>query len=146
VANILVVEDSMTHAKFIESALSGLGHDLAFAADGEEAASKLAVEDYDAVILDVVMPKKNGFELCREIRNSTRHKTVPIILISSKNLNADRIWGIRQGADEYITKPFEPERLIESVNRHITRKSIPPAEGRESKGGQFLAEQVFQPA
>jgi DNA-binding response OmpR family regulator len=145
-ANILVVEDSFTHAKFIESALTGLGHNLSFAVDGEEAVSKLAAGMFDIVIMDIVMPKKNGFELCREMRSSERYKTVTIILISSKNQAADMMWGIRQGADEYITKPFEPERLVEAVSKHVIRSNRRGDERFGKSEEPNKIREIFQPA
>ncbi len=112
-AKILIAEDSITDAKYIESILKDAGYnDLYFANDGEEAENFIKTENFDAIILDVVMPKKNGFQLCREIKKNEKTKNTPVILVTSKREETDKYWGKMQGADEYITKPFEPIDLL----------------------------------
>lgn len=130
-ARILVVDDSMTASKYVERVLAAQGHSLAFATDGEEAESKLINELFDLLILDVVMPKKNGFQLCRELKSNDRYKGIPIIMLTTKSMDADKFWGIRQGADEYLTKPFRPEDLLGAVNKYVgspvRKENDPPA-------------------
>jgi twitching motility two-component system response regulator PilH len=120
-AKILVAEDSSTDVHFLESVLSAKGHHLTVAHDGEEAERYIKGEPFDLYILDVVMPKKNGFQLCREIKRDERLKNMPVILLTSKNQESDRIWGEKQGADIYLTKPCEATDLLFAVNKCLSR-------------------------
>jgi DNA-binding response OmpR family regulator len=121
-AKILVVDDSKTVNKYVESVLTPTGHSLAFALDGEEAESKIKFEPFDLIILDVVMPKKNGFQLCRELKCSEQYRNIPVIMLTTKSMDADRFWGMRQGANEYLTKPFKPEDLLGAINKYVGQK------------------------
>lgn len=114
---VLVAEDSKTDQKFIESILSDRDYDLVFVEDGEEAEKLVLNQHFDLVILDVVMPKKNGFQVCRTIKKNENTKDIPVILVTSKREEADKFWGKQQGADEYITKPFEPIDLLAAIKR-----------------------------
>lgn len=118
---ILVAEDSITDAKYIESILEDKGYSIVFAKDGEEAERLIQNERFDIILLDVVMPKKNGFQLCREIKRNEKTKDIPVILITSKKEEADKFWGKMQGADEYITKPFEPIDLLLVVRKCLKK-------------------------
>ncbi|WP_353683356.1 response regulator [Thermodesulfovibrio sp. 3907-1M] len=118
---ILVAEDSVTDAKYIESILKEGEYELFFAKDGEEAEELIKKENFDLVILDVVMPKKNGFQICREIKKNEKTKDIPVIIVSSKKEEADKFWGKQQGADEYITKPFEPIDLLVAIKRCLKK-------------------------
>jgi twitching motility two-component system response regulator PilH len=120
-ARILIADDSATDAKFIESVLAVTGHALSMACDGEEAERLIRSNPYDLVILDVVMPKKNGFQLCRDIKKDEKLKNIPVVILSSKDQESDRLWGQRQGADEYLTKPPEPMELLRVVKKYLTR-------------------------
>ncbi|HXG65918.1 MAG TPA: response regulator [Blastocatellia bacterium] len=116
---ILVVEDSPTDMRLVMSALAGKGYNVVTAADGEEALQKAASERPDLIVLDVILPKKNGYQVCRELKNSQETREIKVILLSSKNQDSDKFWGMKQGADEYITKPFRDEDLLASVARHL---------------------------
>ncbi len=116
---ILVVDDSATQVTMITNSLRTEGYDIVTASNGEEALRRLDSDRPDLVLLDVIMPGKNGFQLCRQIRNDARWKTVPVILLTSKDGEADRFWGMKQGATEYVTKPFDPIALAATVRRHI---------------------------
>ena len=70
---------------------------------------------FDAAIIDIIMPKKNGYQVCRDLRRDPAYKDVPIIMVSSKNQTSDKMWGLKQGANEYITKPFNPKDLVSVV-------------------------------
>jgi len=118
---ILIAEDSVTDAKYVESILADKGYELIFARDGEEAENYIKTEKFDLILLDVVMPKKNGFQLCREIKKNENTKNIPVVLITSKKEEADKFWGKMQGADEYITKPFEPIDLLAVVKRWMKK-------------------------
>lgn len=118
-AKILIAEDSQTDTKFIKSVLDGFGYELFFASDGEEAEKMVKNQKFDLMILDIVMPKKNGFQLCREFKKDERTKNIPIIILTSKNQESDRLWGTKQGADAYITKPCAPIELLTTVKKFI---------------------------
>jgi twitching motility two-component system response regulator PilH len=119
VAKILVVDDSITVAKFVEMVLTAEGHSMAFALDGDEAIARIKNEKYDLLILDVVMPRKNGYQLCREIKNNEQYKSIPVIMLTTKDTESDKFWGMRQGANEYLTKPCNPEALVVAVNKYV---------------------------
>ncbi|MCX7913712.1 MAG: response regulator [Thermodesulfovibrionales bacterium] len=118
-ARILVAEDSQTDIKFIDSVLSELGHELFFATDGEATERMVQNERFDLIILDVVLPKKNGFQLCREFKRNEKTKDIPIIILTSKSQEVDKLWGTKQGANAYLTKPCSPIELITTVKRFI---------------------------
>ena len=116
---ILVVDDSPTERALITSALADSGYRVLVAGDSEEALVKVATERPHLILLDVVMPGKNGYQLCRELKNGTTTKSIKIILLTSKSLEADRFWGLRQGADDYVTKPFEGGSLLAALRRQL---------------------------
>ncbi|WP_460194030.1 response regulator transcription factor [Thermosynechococcus sp. FA-CM-4201] len=117
---VLVVEDSRTEQTMIVSILEKLGHQAHVAETAEKAMEWLAThQPPDLIVLDIVMPGANGLELCREVRANPLLKTVPIIFCSSKDQDFDRFWALRQGGNAYVTKPFEPEDLIETINEYL---------------------------
>ena len=116
---ILVVDDSATEMAVMSSSLKAEGYQVTTASNGEEALSQLEHDTPDAIILDVIMPGRNGFQLCRQIRNDVRWSKVPIVLVTSKDQESDRFWGMKQGASDYLTKPFAPASLIEAVRRFV---------------------------
>jgi twitching motility two-component system response regulator PilH len=87
--------------------------------DGEAAEEKVKAEKIDLIILDVIMPKKNGFQVCRDIKTNDNLKNIPVIMVTSKDQESDKFWGMKQGADEYLTKPFKPEDLLKAVKKYI---------------------------
>jgi twitching motility two-component system response regulator PilH len=121
-AKILIAEDSETELRLIKEILKETSHEIITAADGEEAERKALEESVDMVILDVVMPKKNGFQVCRDLRTNKSFSTVPIIMVSSKNQESDKAWGLKQGATEYITKPFAPLDLLVAIKKHLKKR------------------------
>lgn len=121
-AKILLAEDSVTELQVIKNILKEANHEIITAGDGEEAERKARSEAVDMIILDVIMPKKNGFQVCRDLRMDAQFKDVPIIMISSKNQESDKAWGVKQGATEYLAKPFEPMDLLLAVKKHLKKK------------------------
>ena len=121
-AKILVVDDSWTDLTLIATALRESGFEVVTAMDGEEALEKVETERPACVVLDVILPRQNGFQVCRKIKQS--HK-IPVILVSRKNTPVDRRWGLQQGAVAYLTKPVEREELLASVRRCLES----PAQG-----------------
>jgi twitching motility two-component system response regulator PilH len=98
----------------ISKTLSNSGYEVITAKDGEEALERVN-NNVSLIVLDVIMPKLNGFQVCRKIKTSDEHKTIKIILLTSKNQDSDKFWGKKQGADMYMTKPFEAEELLANV-------------------------------
>lgn len=113
--NILVVDDSPTELNMIVAALKKGRYRISTAIDGEEALEKAAASPPDLIVLDIILPKKNGFQVCRQLKTAPGTKDIPIILLSSKSQDSDRFWGLKQGADDYMTKPFEDDDLLENV-------------------------------
>jgi len=119
-AKVLIVDDSWTELTLIGSTLRQGGFEVITAVDGEEALEKILSERPQCVVLDVVMPRQNGFQLCRQLKRLEQTQHIPIILLSSKNTQLDQRWGLQQGADLYVTKPFRPEELIGNVRRLVS--------------------------
>src|SRR3974377_450162 len=116
---ILMVEDSPTEMKLMQQALQGKGYNLISAVDGEEALEKVAQQKPDVVLLDIILPRKNGFQVCRQLKSSPETQNIRVILITSKTQETDRFWGLKQGADEYLTKPVTAEGLRASVAKYV---------------------------
>lgn len=121
-ANILLADDSMTDVAFIKSVLAESKHTLTVAMDGEEAEKMAKTQPFDLIILDVIMPKKNGFQVCRDFKHDERLKSIPIILFTSKNQPSDKAWGEKQGADAYLTKPCQPIDILIAVKKCLSRQ------------------------
>ena len=114
---IMIVEDSPTTLRHINDLLEDQGYLLTNATDGEEALAKAIQERPHLIILDVILPKKNGFQVCRQLKTSPDTQDIKILMLTSKTQDSDRFWGLKQGADEYMTKPFEDDEMIASVAR-----------------------------
>ncbi|HEX9056883.1 MAG TPA: response regulator [Ktedonobacterales bacterium] len=112
---VLVVDDSWTDLTLMATPLRENGCQVITATDGDEAVEKVLAERPDCVVLDVVLPKQNGFHVCRQLKQLDQTRDIPVILVSGKSTALDRRWGIQQGAAAYLTKPFEAQELIESV-------------------------------
>jgi len=113
--DVLVVDDSKTELMFLTDLLHGNGMSVRTAESGEEALKRLADAKPDLILMDVVMPGQNGFQLTRSILRTPAYADIPIIMCTSKSLETDRVWGLRQGAKDYITKPVNPQELIEKI-------------------------------
>lgn len=116
---ILIVDDSTTDTQYIKSVLADTGHQLMTASDGEEAEKLITSEPFDLIILDVIMPKKSGYQICRDLKRNDKYKDIPIVMMSSKNQQSDIAWGQKQGANEYLTKPCEPLELLLAIKKYI---------------------------
>ena len=112
---ILIVDDSPTERFFMASLLVKEGYEVITAENGDEALEKVQAERPSIVIMDVVMPGKSGFQATRAIARDPAMKDVHVILCASKNAESDRIWGLRQGARDYLVKPVEPEVLLSKI-------------------------------
>ncbi len=118
-AKILIADDSVAELQILQQTLQSTGHSIITVLDGEAAEEKIKSEKIDLIILDVIMPKKNGFQVCRDIKSNDQYKKIPIIMVTSKDQESDKFWGMKQGADEYLTKPFKPEDLLKAVKKYI---------------------------
>jgi twitching motility two-component system response regulator PilH len=120
-ATILIADDSPTAVVLLQRILAPLGHRIVTVTDGAAAARLLAsdADRPDLAILDVVMPGQNGFELCRSLKSDPRTAAIPVFLVTSMDREADRFWGLKQGADEYFSKPFDASRLVEKVRERL---------------------------
>jgi CheY-like chemotaxis protein len=120
-ATVLIVDDSPTELRVMEKVLRDRGYTTTTAEDGEQALEKAGKERPRVIVLDVILPKKNGFQVCRDLKASAETRDIPVIMVTSKVQDSDRFWGLKQGADEYITKPFSDEALAEAVAKHFPR-------------------------
>jgi len=117
VALVLIVDDSPTDLHVMQKALEQGGFRTASAADGSEAIRKARELHPDLILMDIVMPGLNGFQATRELANDPETRAIPVIMVTSKAQESDRVWGLRQGASEYLTKPVRPEELLERIAR-----------------------------
>ncbi|NEO83396.1 MAG: response regulator [Spirulina sp. SIO3F2] len=116
-SKVLVVEDSMAQRQMISDLLEDSGLTVEVASNGVEALKQVETYAPDIVVLDIVMPQMNGYELCRRLKSDPKTQNVPVVMCSSKGEEFDRYWGMRQGADAYIAKPFQPMELIGTVKQ-----------------------------
>jgi two-component system, chemotaxis family, response regulator PixH len=117
--NALIVDDSSTEREIIKSCLQQAGISVVIATSGEEAIEKINSTKPDLIILDVVLPGRSGFEICRELKGEEKTSTIPIILCSTKGSEMDKFWGMKQGADAYIPKPIDQEQLVRTAKELI---------------------------
>ncbi|CAG1016047.1 MAG TPA: response regulator [Albitalea sp.] len=115
IKNILLVDDSKTELHFLSELLEKRGYKIRTAEDGEEAMKRLGEETPDLILMDVVMPGQNGFQLTRAITRDPRFVNVPVIMCTSKNQETDKVWGMRQGARDYIVKPVDADELVAKI-------------------------------
>jgi len=116
-SKIVVVDDSYAELQMIEGYLKSANHTVVSYPNTDKLEEKLAVEKPDVIVLDVVMPGRNGFQACRDLKNDDRFKTIPIVLCTSKGQESDKFWGQQQGANGYVVKPFKADDLLAAVKR-----------------------------
>lgn len=116
---ILAVDDSDTELTVLTGLLRRHGYTVVTASNAQQAVTALELETPDVVLLDVVMPGVNGYQLCRTLRRDPRYAKLPIIMVTSKDQVSDREWGLRQGASQYLTKPVLDKDLFEAVAAYI---------------------------
>ncbi len=112
---VLVVEDTASEQDLIVSYLTESGYSVIIANNGQEALKKIENQKPDVVVTDLVMPGMSGLELCRSLKKNSETKDVPIIACTSKNQELDKLWGMKQGVNIYITKPFSREDILRAV-------------------------------
>jgi twitching motility two-component system response regulator PilH len=115
IQKVLIVDDSKTELMFLTDLLQKNGFSVRTAQGADDAFKRLAEEKPDLILMDVVMPGQNGFQLTRAISRTPEYADVPIIMCTSKNLETDRVWGMRQGARDYITKPVDEADLMSKI-------------------------------
>ncbi len=116
-SRVLVVEDSQSQREMISGLLQQNGLEVTVVGDGVEALEAVQGSQPDLIVLDIVMPRMNGYEVCRRLKADPLTQKTPIVMCSSKGEEFDRYWGIRQGADAYIAKPFQPQELVGTIKQ-----------------------------
>jgi two-component system response regulator RegX3 len=125
---ILVVDDEPSVRESVGYALEQEGFDVTLAADGEDAEGRLSEDNFDLLILDIMMPGKSGLDICREVRAES---PVPIILLTAKDAEVDKVVGLEVGADDYVTKPFSVRELLGRVRAQLRRRELDRSVGTE---------------
>jgi len=115
IKSVLIVDDSKTELMVLSDLLTRHGYSVKAADCADEAFKRLAEEKPDLILMDVVMPGQNGFQLTRAISRDPQYANVPIIMCTSKTQETDRVWGMRQGARDYITKPVDGKELLSKI-------------------------------
>lgn len=118
-SKIVVVDDSYAELQMIESYLKAASHTVISFPNTDKLEDKIAAEKPDLIVMDVVMPGRNGFQACRDLKNDDRFKGIPIVLCTSKGQESDKFWGQQQGANGHVVKPFKSEDLLAAVKRAL---------------------------
>ena len=120
---ILVVDDEIYIVHILDFSLGMEGYEVLTALDGEQALEKARAEHPDLIVLDIMMPKLDGYETCKMLKADPATRDIPVILLSAKGRNVDQKVGFEVGADDYITKPFSPRKLVERINALLGQAS-----------------------
>ena len=115
-ARVLIVDDSPTETQKMKSILTKNGHDVIEAGGGQEGVDTAKAELPDVVLMDIVMPGVNGFQATRQIKQNDSTSHIPVIIVTTKDQETDRLWGQRQGAKGYLTKPIEDSALLNTIS------------------------------
>lgn len=115
IQKVLIVDDSKTETMFLTDLLQKNGYAVRSAENADEAMKRLTEDKPDLILMDVVMPGQNGFQLTRSISRTPEYTGIPIIMCTSKSLETDRVWGMRQGARDYVTKPVDAADLVAKI-------------------------------
>lgn len=116
----LIVEDVQTDRMILAEYLEAAGFQVMFALSGEEALAAIDLIKPDIVFLDVVLPGRSGFEICRTIKANKDNQKIPVVICSSKNTDMDRFWGLKQGADRYLSKPLKRDELLDVLQLAVS--------------------------
>ncbi len=120
-ARILIVDDSPTQTLSLAKIVKKHGHEILTAKDGIEGVEVAKAELPDLILMDVVMPNINGFQATRQITKNPSTSHIPVIIVTTKDQETDRIWGARQGAKGYVTKPVDEDTLMETINKFLAK-------------------------
>ncbi len=116
---VLIVEDTMTDLAIMKGCFQQSGWSVVTANSGEEASKQLSSQVPDLIVLDVILPDRSGFEICRDLKKDPKTKQVPVIICSTKNTDVDKMWGNMLGADAYLSKPVQAEDLQQAIKRLV---------------------------
>jgi len=116
---ILIVEDSQTDRHIAESVCTSNGYSVITTDEGEKALVMAAEQKPDLILLDVILPKQNGFQICRQLKKGPETSEIKVIMVTSKSQPSDKFWGMKQGADEYISKPYDEAELLAAIQKFI---------------------------
>jgi twitching motility two-component system response regulator PilH len=119
-AQVLIVDDSPTEAHVLKGMLEKNGYETEIAESGAEGIERAKVFKPDLVLMDVVMPGLNGFQATRQLTKDPETSDIPVIIVTTKDQETDRVWGLRQGARDFLTKPVSEQRLMEKINAVLT--------------------------
>jgi twitching motility two-component system response regulator PilH len=122
-STILIIEDSPTLLTMAARILQGEGHTVITAIDGEHAIEQAVENQPDLILLDVVLPGYNGYQVCRLLKSRKETADIPVVMLTSKGNDRDREWGIAQGAEDYVTKPLNQDVLLRTVQRIVRERS-----------------------
>ncbi len=118
-STILVVDDSPVVVAAVREALLSDGFTVFTAGDGLEALDVVKQQHIDLILLDIDMPRMNGYQLCKLLKKDPAYKSIPIVMLTAKSAETDRIWGLKAGSDEYLTKPFNYAKIKEVIRRFL---------------------------
>lgn len=116
---ILVVDDENELLKALSIRLKTSGYEVITASDGQEGLEKAKSQSPDLIVLDILMPKMDGYEVCRMLKFDEKYKSIPVIMLTAKAQDIDKAMGKKVGADDYITKPFETQDLVDKIKKHL---------------------------
>jgi len=119
VTKVLVVDDSQAEIRLLQSVLQQGGFHSVGISDPTKVEETIDEQRPNVILLDVVMPQRNGFQVCRDLKSQEPYSKIPVILVTSKTAPSDRYWGEQQGANGYVAKPFTPEELLDAVKRVV---------------------------
>jgi DNA-binding response OmpR family regulator len=114
---VLIVDDSPAQVKLMQGLLENEGYQPVGINDPRRVEEAIAAERPSLILLDVIMPERNGFQICRELKSNAEYSAIPVIMVTSKDSVSDKYWGQQQGADGYVTKPFTRDELLRAVRR-----------------------------
>jgi len=121
---ILLVDDDHATLKYVGLILENEGYRVVVAHDGEEALLKVRESRPDLVLLDIIMPRKNGYQVCRTIKEDETLRTLPVLMLSAKSQPSDRFWAKRVGADGFVAKPFDPADLLREIHALLQKSQL----------------------
>jgi DNA-binding response OmpR family regulator len=116
---IFIVEDELDFLSTLRERLEFEGYVVATAVDGEQALGKIPEEKPDLILLDIMLPEMNGYQVCRELQSNPETKTIPVVVVTAKSQESDKFWAKETGADDYLTKPFEMEELLQKIQDNL---------------------------
>lgn len=115
---IMIVEDSPTDMRIAETACAEKGYRTIGVTEGDKVVAAAIAKKPDLILLDVILPNKNGFQLCRQLKTNAETRDIKIIIVSSKDQPSDKFWGMKQGADDYLTKPYTDDDLLAAIEKN----------------------------